>query len=89
MYFFAAADQEFVDELVDIVGQVLVLRVWIGRLHVAATRPAQRLGFDGDGGQREPCRDAGEQCRRGSAKQARAKSRRQRRVEQKAVAQKR
>ena len=37
-------DQELVDEAVDVVGEVLVLRVRVGGLHVAAAGPAQRLG---------------------------------------------
>ena len=38
-----ARDQRLVDERVDVVGEVLVLRVRVGRLHVAAAGPAQRL----------------------------------------------
>ena len=39
-----AADQEFVHEVVDVVGQAFVLRMRIGRLRIAAVGPAQRLG---------------------------------------------
>jgi hypothetical protein len=48
-----AGDQELADELVDVVGEVLVLRMRIGGLHVAATRPAQRLGVGTHCGERE------------------------------------
>ena len=44
--------QRLVDENIDVVGQVLVLRVRVGRLQVAAARPAQRLARRGRG-----CRD--------------------------------
>ena len=60
-----ANDQEFVDELVDVVGQVLVLRVRVGRLHVAAARPAQRLGVRTEARQRKRCRER--ECERDGA----------------------
>jgi hypothetical protein len=45
--------QRVVDQVVDVVGQVLVLRVRVHRLRVAATRPAQGLRVgDRRGGER-------------------------------------
>src|SRR5438552_10173796 len=40
-----AVDQEFIDKLIDVVGESLVLRMRIGCLHVAAIGPAQRYAI--------------------------------------------
>src|SRR5439155_26527887 len=49
-----AADQELVYEMIDVVGQALVLRVRVGRLRIAAVGPAQCSGVCGADGK---CRD--------------------------------
>jgi hypothetical protein len=57
-----AHDEELVDLRVDVVGQVLVLRMRIGGLHVAAARPAQRdrVGARRRDGKDDRERDGGE-----------------------------
>jgi hypothetical protein len=63
-----AHDQEFVDELVDVVGEILVLRMRVGGLHVAAARPAQgfRVGIERGVGERRREREGERDARQGA-----------------------